>query len=83
MVETTLGEPLLVVHPIGGFIVWVYGVLVADFCSSGSLLVHVGPTHQLGTKVPAFTARQLHIDSYVIIGVLCERRRKAICQLVT
>ena len=73
----------LVVHLVGGRVVWVDGIFIANLGCPASLLVHVSPAHQLGTKVPAFTARQLHIDSYVIIGVLCERRRKAICQLVT
>lgn len=63
-------QDLLVIHPVSGFIVWVYWVLIANFLGSGSLLVHVGSPNQFGTKVPAFPSWQLNIQSYIVIGFL-------------
>ena len=60
----------LVVHPVGGLIVRVDWVLVADLLGPGSLLVHVGSAHQLGTEVPALPPGQLDIHSEIVIGIL-------------
>lgn len=60
----------LVIHPVCGLIVWIYGVLVTDLFGPVSLLVHVGPPNQLGTKIPALAPRQLDIHSYIVIGFL-------------
>lgn len=61
---------LPVVHPIGGLIVWVDWVLVANLIGPFPLLVHVSPAHQLGPKGPALAPGQLHIHGYVVIGLL-------------
>lgn len=58
------------IHPVSGFIVGVYGVFVANLLCPGSLLVHVSPSDEFGTEVPAFTARQLNIQGYVVVGFL-------------
>lgn len=44
---------LLVIHPVCGLVVWIYGVFVTDLFGSVSLLVHVGAANQFGTKEPA------------------------------
>lgn len=58
------------IHPVGGLIVGVYRVFVADLFGPVSLLVHVGSTDQFGTKVPALPSRKLNIYCYIVIGVL-------------
>lgn len=60
----------LVIHPVGGLIVWVDGVFVANLLGPVPLLVHVGSADQLGTKVPVLPARQLDVHSHIIIGFL-------------
>lgn len=63
-------QDLLMIHPVSGLIVWVYWVFIANLLSPGSLLVHVGSTNQLGTKVPVLPPWQLNIQSYIVIRVL-------------
>lgn len=53
---TLLAQHLLVIHPVCGLIVWIYGVFVTDLFGSVSLLVHVGTANQFGTKEPALTS---------------------------
>lgn len=65
-----ISQHLLVIHPVGGLIVWVYWVFVANLFGPVSLLVHVGSTNQFGTKVPALPSWQLNIHSYIAVGIL-------------
>lgn len=67
---------LPVVHPIGWLIVRVNRVFISNLFGPFSLLIHVGPTHQLGSKVPTLTSRQFYIHSYIVIGLLQNKRRR-------
>ena len=69
----TRSEPrpsLHVVHLIGGLVVRVDGVFVADLPCPIPLLVHVGAPHQLSAKVPSLAPRQLHVHDDVVVGFL-------------
>lgn len=58
------------VHGVGGLIGGVDGVLIANLHSAGPLLGHVCTPHQLGSKTPALTASQLHVQGDIVIGIL-------------
>lgn len=64
---------ILVVHPVGGLIVRVDGVFVANLCRPRSLLTHVRSSDQLSAEVPALPTRQLHIHGHIIIRFLQAR----------
>lgn len=64
---------ILMVHPVGGLIVRVDGVFVANLCRPRSLLTHVRSSDQLSAEVPALPTRQLHVHGHVIIRFLQAR----------
>lgn len=65
---------LPVVHYIGWLIIRVNRVLITNLVGPLSLLIHVGPTDQLGSKAPTFTSRQFYVHSYIIISLLQSRK---------
>lgn len=44
---------------------------VVQLLSTGPFKVHVGATHELGTKLPALTACALHVKQQTVTRVLC------------
>lgn len=58
------------VHGIGGLVRGVDGVLIANFCSTGTFLGHVRAPYQLGPETPALTASQLRIQGDIVVGIL-------------
>lgn len=64
---------LLVVHPVRGLVVGVYGVFVANLFGPVSLLVHVGPPNQFGTEVPVLPSRQLNVHGHIVVGFLLKK----------
>lgn len=52
---------LPVVHSVGGLVIGVNGIFVAELLGSLPLLMHVSPSHQFGSKVPTLTAGQFNV----------------------
>lgn len=66
------------VHGVGGLVRGVDGVLVANLRGPGPLLRHVCSPHQLGSKTPALTASQLHVQGDIVIGILQSQGQKSV-----
>lgn len=65
-----------VVHSVGRLIVGVDGVLVSQLFGPRSLLMHVRPAHQLGSKMPTFSSRQFYVHGYIAIGFLQNKKSR-------
>lgn len=61
------------IHSVRGLVVGVYGIFVANLLGPVSLLVHVGPTDQFGTKVPVLPSGQLNVHRHIVVGFLLKK----------
>lgn len=67
---------LPVIHSIGRRIIGVNRVLITELFGPLSLLIHVGPTHQLGSEMPTLASRQFYVHSYIVISLLQSKKKK-------
>lgn len=51
------------VHCVGGLVIGVNGIFVAELLGSLPLLMHVSPSHQFGSKVPTLTSGQFNVHA--------------------